>query len=73
MPSITKPSVVRDVFEDEPKLHPKLKTAPNCVVTPHIASASYQTRKDIGMLAADAIIGVLEQKPPSEIPNLIQP
>lgn len=62
-----------DVFENEPKLHPKIKTAPNCVLTPHIASASYQTRKDIGMLAADAIIGVLEQKPLSEIPNLIQP
>ncbi|MEL7833793.1 D-glycerate dehydrogenase [Fodinibius sp. Rm-B-1B1-1] len=62
-----------DVFEDEPKLHPKLKTAPNCVLTPHIASASYQTRKDIGLLAADAIIGILEGKSHSEIPNLIQP
>jgi glyoxylate reductase len=62
-----------DVFENEPELHPKLKTAPNCVRTPHIASASFQTRKAIGMLAADAIIGVLEKKPPSEIPNLIQP
>lgn len=62
-----------DVFENEPKLHPKLKTAPNCVRTPHIASASFQTREAIGMLAADAIIGILDGKPTSKIPNLIQP
>lgn len=62
-----------DVFENEPSLHPKLKNAPNCVLTPHIASASHQTRKAIGMLAADAIIGILENKPTSEIPNLIRP
>lgn len=62
-----------DVFENEPELHPKLKTAPNCIRTPHIASASFQTREAIGMLAADAIIGILEGQPTSEIPNLIQP
>lgn len=62
-----------DVFEDEPDLHPKLKNAPHCIRTPHIASASFQTRKAIGMLAADAIIGILENKPASAIPNLIQP
>lgn len=62
-----------DVFENEPEVHPRLKDAPNCLLTPHIASASYQTREAIGMLAADAIIGVLEGQSPSEIPNLIQP
>lgn len=62
-----------DVFENEPELHPKLKTAPHCIRTPHIASASFQTREAIGMLAADAIIGILEGQPASEIPNLIQP
>ena len=62
-----------DVFENEPEVHPRLKDAPNCLLTPHIASASYQTRKAIGMLAADAIIGVLEEQSPSKIPNLIQP
>lgn len=61
-----------DVFENEPKIHPKILTAPNCVITPHIASATHQSRKAIGMLAADAIIGVLEGKPDKKIPNLIQ-
>lgn len=61
-----------DVFEEEPKIHPNLLAAPNCVMTPHIASATRKTRKAIGMLAADAIIAVLQGKPASEIPNLIQ-
>ncbi|MDX1672293.1 MAG: D-glycerate dehydrogenase [Balneolaceae bacterium] len=60
-----------DVFEEEPEVHPDLLTAPNCVITPHIASATHQTRTDIGMLAADAIIGVLEGKTANEIPNLL--
>lgn len=62
-----------DVFENEPEVHPKLQNAPNTLLTPHMASASYQTREAIGMLAADAIIGILEGQSPSEIPNLIQP
>lgn len=61
-----------DVFENEPEVHPQLQTAPNCLLTPHMASASYKTREAIGMLAADAIIGILENQPKSDIPNLIQ-
>lgn len=61
-----------DVFENEPEVHPKILNAPNCVITPHIASATHHSRKSIGMLAADAIIGVLQGKPESDIPNLIQ-
>lgn len=62
-----------DVFEEEPKVHPRLLTAPNCLLTPHIASASHETREAIGMLAAEAIIGILEGQDPSKIPNLIRP
>ena len=61
-----------DVFENEPEVHPKILNASNCVITPHIASATHHSRKSIGMLAADAIIGVLQGKPESDIPNLIQ-
>lgn len=60
-----------DVFEEEPKVHSDLLTAPNTLLLPHIASATHRTRKDIGMLAAEAITSVLEGKPDNEIPNLI--
>lgn len=60
-----------DVFEEEPEVHPRLLNAPNCVLTPHIASATHHTRKAIGKLAANAIRGVLENKPDSEISNLL--
>lgn len=60
-----------DVFEKEPDVHPGLLKAPNCVLTPHIASATTHTRKAIGELAANAIRGVLQGKPASEISNLL--
>lgn len=62
-----------DVFEKEPEVHPELLSAPNTVLLPHIASATHETREAIGMLAAQAIVSVLQGKPGSEIPNLIQP
>lgn len=62
-----------DVFEEEPKVHPKLLDAPNAILLPHIASATHKTREAIGMLAANAIVSVLEGKADSEIPNLISP
>ncbi len=60
-----------DVFEEEPKVHPDLLSAPNCTLLPHIASATFETREQIGMLAANAIISVLNNKPAHLIPNLI--
>lgn len=60
-----------DVYEFEPEIHPDLLTAPNALLLPHIASATFETRDAIGQLAAQAIISVLEGKDPSEIPNLI--
>ncbi|GAB5407776.1 MAG: glyoxylate reductase [Balneolaceae bacterium] len=60
-----------DVFENEPNVHPKLLSAPNCTMLPHIASATYETREAIGMLAAKAIKQVLSGNPDTEISNLI--
>lgn len=60
-----------DVFEREPDVHPRLLTAPNTILLPHIASATFETREAIGTLAASAIISVLEGKSDAEIPNLI--
>lgn len=62
-----------DVFENEPEVHPKLLSAPNTILLPHVASATHETREAIGMLAAKAIVSVLQGRPNSAIPNLIQP
>ena len=48
-----------DVFEGEPKVHPDLLAVPNVVLTPHIASATVQTRLAMANLAADNLIGFL--------------
>jgi gluconate 2-dehydrogenase len=52
-----------DVFEGEPKVHPKLLEVPNVVLTPHIASATSATRLKMAMLAADNLIAVLSGRP----------
>lgn len=62
-----------DVFEEEPDVHPKLLSAPNTLLLPHIASATHKTREAIGMLAAKAITSVLKGRHDTEIPNLISP
>ena len=62
-----------DVFENEPLVDPSLLTTPNCTMLPHIASATFETREAIGMLAANAIIQVLTGVPDHEIPNLVTP
>lgn len=60
-----------DVFEFEPDVHPQLLSAPNCTMLPHIASATFETRDAIGMLAAKAIKQVLSGSPDSTISNLV--
>tara|TARA_R110000868_G_scaffold235273_1_gene489010 strand:+ start:4975 stop:5952 length:978 start_codon:yes stop_codon:yes gene_type:complete len=60
-----------DVFENEPTVHPRLLNAPNCTMLPHIASATFETREAIGMLAAKAIKQVLSGTPDSKITNLV--
>ncbi|MGC4394184.1 2-hydroxyacid dehydrogenase [Hydrogenophaga sp. T2] len=53
-----------DVFEGEPRVHPDLLTVPNVVLTPHIASATIQTRRAMAMLAADNLIDYLVKGQP---------
>lgn len=53
-----------DVFENEPKLAPGLESLPNVVLTPHIASATVESRSAMGELAAKNIIAVLSGQPP---------
>ena len=49
-----------DVFENEPKLSPGLAKLQNVLLTPHIASATEETRDAMAELAAKNIIMVLE-------------
>lgn len=48
-----------DVFEGEPTVHPDLLAVPNIVLTPHIGSASVQTRRAMAALTIDNLIAAL--------------
>jgi lactate dehydrogenase-like 2-hydroxyacid dehydrogenase len=48
------------VFESEPALAKDLATLPNVVLTPHIASATEESRHEMAVMAAENIISVLE-------------
>jgi len=52
-----------DVFEGEPRVHPGLLEVPNIIITPHIASASVQTRRAMAQLAVDNLIAALGRGP----------
>ena len=48
-----------DVYEEEPKVHPKLLELENVVLAPHIGSGSIETRDKMAALAAENIVAVL--------------
>lgn len=58
-----------DVFEFEPDITPELKKLDNIILTPHIASATLETRQKMSALAAVNIMEALEGRVP---PNLIK-
>lgn len=53
-----------DVFEDESHIPNELRILPNVVLTPHTASATYETREAMSRIAAQNIIDVFEGKTP---------
>lgn len=56
-----------DVFEKEPKLSRGLTRLDNVVLTPHIASASIETREKMAIMAAQNIIDALSGKKPKNL------
>ena len=59
-----------DVYEEEPKVHPKLLELENVVLAPHIGSASIETRDRMAALAAENLRAVLRGEEP---PNPVDP
>jgi len=55
-----------DVYEKEPEVEPGLLPMKNVVLVPHIASASYETRLRMAMMAAENLVaGLTGERPPN--------
>jgi glyoxylate reductase len=59
-----------DVFDGEPKVHPRLLTAPRTTMLPHIGSATIATRTRMARLACQGVCDVLAGRTP---PNVVLP
>jgi lactate dehydrogenase-like 2-hydroxyacid dehydrogenase len=58
-----------DVFEEEPLMEKDLENMENVVVLPHIASATIETRTNMGLIAVKNIVSVLSGKKPQTCVN----
>jgi glyoxylate reductase len=57
-----------DVYEHEPFIHPGLKR-PNVVLTPHLASASLETRSKMAVMAANNVVALFKGQRPANLLN----
>ncbi len=58
-----------DVFDNEPNIHPELIGMENVILTPHIASATWEARNKMGEQAVTAILDCLSDKKPENMAN----
>lgn len=58
-----------DVFEAEPKVHPALVARRDVILTPHIASASVETRTKMAVMAANNVVALFDGKRPPNALN----
>ena len=58
-----------DVFDNEPNINPELVAMENVILTPHIASATWEARNKMGSQAVDAILDTFSGKKPENIVN----
>jgi glyoxylate reductase len=57
-----------DVYEHEPHVHPALLGLSNVVLLPHLGSATFQTRVQMGMMVIENITAVLAgREPPNRV------
>jgi glyoxylate reductase len=59
-----------DVYENEPSLSPGLAEIPNAVLTPHIGSATLESRT---AMAAQAALNLKEGMSGKTLPNIVNP
>lgn len=58
-----------DVYDNEPNIDPELVGMENVILTPHIASATWEAREEMGNQAVSAILETLEGKKPENLVN----
>ncbi len=58
-----------DVYENEPEIEADLLGLDNVVLTPHIASGTYETRIKMALLSANSIVSVLNGETPKNCLN----
>jgi glyoxylate reductase len=58
-----------DVFEHEPKVHQALLARRDVILTPHIASASVDTRAKMAVMAANNVVALFDGKRPPNALN----
>ncbi len=58
-----------DVFEGEPQVRPELIALENVVLTPHVGSASFETRSKMAEIAARCLLAMLEGRAPEQCLN----
>lgn len=58
-----------DVYEREPQINETLKSLPNVVLMPHLGSATFETRTNMGLMIARNIEAVLNGQTP---PNVVR-
>lgn len=58
-----------DVFDNEPYVNPELIAMENVILTPHIASATWEARNKMGEQAVGAILKVLNGEKPDTLVN----
>lgn len=58
-----------DVYENEPHVPERLRALENCVLLPHLGSATGETRQAMGQMALDNIIAWADGKTPPQAVN----
>ncbi|PRX21808.1 glyoxylate reductase [Orenia metallireducens] len=58
-----------DVFEDEPNVPKELSQLPNLVLTPHIGTATAETRRKMSQEASNRVLAIIKGEVPPSIVN----